>query len=676
MALTDKLTAIAEAIRGKTGGSDLLTLDEMAVAIEAIEAGAGQDNTVVEFSQINTTVQQYIDASSCYTDANYADTTVMSNYSPGTTENYALEKPLGYDITVRNAGTLYIVDEETGKGNEPVDVSAGAYTIYNLIPGHIYRWIIKDSTGSITQAGRLKSTGDLRYYYMPSVHNFRDMGGWDCDGGKTRYGLLLRGGQLSNENAIQISEADKARFRDFGILAEVDLRDIAEVDRDTEDTSDDINSCPAGDYISYVRYQMSYHATSMQLGTSNCKTTVACLRNIMSNVVKGIPTYFHCAAGADRTGTIAIILEALAGVSCADCSRDYELTALVPYYADRLRTNSSFTGQADYINSFDGDTFAKKCAWWAVQAGIPVGEINAFRAAFSNGTPEVLSFPMTISTNLTSCSIDNNADSAEYGEAYTAYISTNDGYYLDFVTVTMGGEDISASAVSSDLTKISIEKVTGAVVITAVASVPSQIYSITSNLTHCSNNNSLTSVSEGSSYSAIITADTYYELSTVSCTMGGDSVSVTDGVISIDNVTGDIVIIAVAAQKNYASEIGWTDNARLSTSTGEERDASGYVAIGYIPVEACKITIKGIDWSKGHNSYDGLVCFNASKVFSTSTYMNAVIRSGKWAILKDTTLSDNVLTFVLDPTLNSNIKYIRISGYGIGSGLEIYKESV
>ena len=136
MALTDKLTAIAEAIRGKTGGSDLLTLDEMAVAIEAIEAGAGQDNTVVEFSQIIPTVQQYIDASACYTDANYADTTVMSNYSPGTAENYALEKPLGYDITVRNAGTLYIVDEETGKGNEPVDVSAGAYTIYNLIPGN------------------------------------------------------------------------------------------------------------------------------------------------------------------------------------------------------------------------------------------------------------------------------------------------------------------------------------------------------------------------------------------------------------------------------------------------------------------------------------------------------------------------------------------------------------
>lgn len=39
MALTDKLTAIANAIRGKTGKADALTLDQMATEIEAIEAG-------------------------------------------------------------------------------------------------------------------------------------------------------------------------------------------------------------------------------------------------------------------------------------------------------------------------------------------------------------------------------------------------------------------------------------------------------------------------------------------------------------------------------------------------------------------------------------------------------------------------------------------------------------
>ena len=41
MALTDKLTAIANAIRGKTGSTEKLTLDNMATAIDGIEAGGG-----------------------------------------------------------------------------------------------------------------------------------------------------------------------------------------------------------------------------------------------------------------------------------------------------------------------------------------------------------------------------------------------------------------------------------------------------------------------------------------------------------------------------------------------------------------------------------------------------------------------------------------------------------
>lgn len=41
MALIDKLSAIADAIRGKTGGTDPLTLDAMAEAIAAIETGGG-----------------------------------------------------------------------------------------------------------------------------------------------------------------------------------------------------------------------------------------------------------------------------------------------------------------------------------------------------------------------------------------------------------------------------------------------------------------------------------------------------------------------------------------------------------------------------------------------------------------------------------------------------------
>lgn len=47
MALTDKLTAIAEAIRAKTGESDLLTLDAMVTAINGISGGETGNSTVV-----------------------------------------------------------------------------------------------------------------------------------------------------------------------------------------------------------------------------------------------------------------------------------------------------------------------------------------------------------------------------------------------------------------------------------------------------------------------------------------------------------------------------------------------------------------------------------------------------------------------------------------------------
>lgn len=55
MALTDKLTAIADAVRGKTGGTELLTLDQMAAEIAGISGGENEvvpfiENTITSFS--------------------------------------------------------------------------------------------------------------------------------------------------------------------------------------------------------------------------------------------------------------------------------------------------------------------------------------------------------------------------------------------------------------------------------------------------------------------------------------------------------------------------------------------------------------------------------------------------------------------------------------------------
>lgn len=45
------------------------------------------------------------------------------------------------------------------------------------------------------------------------------------------------------------------------------------------------------------------------------------------------PVYFHCNAGADRTGTLAFLIEAVLGVSEEDVVKDYEITSFSSYGA-------------------------------------------------------------------------------------------------------------------------------------------------------------------------------------------------------------------------------------------------------------------------------------------------------------------------------------------------------
>jgi hypothetical protein len=67
MALTDKLIAIADAIRGKTGGTEELTLDQMVMEIAGISGGGDEDvvKTILELTTVNfrhdTATQIHVD---------------------------------------------------------------------------------------------------------------------------------------------------------------------------------------------------------------------------------------------------------------------------------------------------------------------------------------------------------------------------------------------------------------------------------------------------------------------------------------------------------------------------------------------------------------------------------------------------------------------------------------
>lgn len=577
---------IAAAIREKTGGTETYKIAQMGTAIRGIHGAE-----TIQWHQCPEAVRNYL-TNVTYDSSDYS-TSQIASYAPANAvvSNY---KPIGRD--------------------------AGGETHFNEVPN------IETPFAGGGKAGTLKPLDFLRWIRTRNnsaeAWNVRDLGGWACDGGTVKYGLLIRGGKLSAaDRAVLVGE--------MGIQHDLDLRG-----REGGGSGDEpeMTESPLGNDVWYTRTQQyAWYALTP------VATWQAYFRCVIDAVTHREPVYFHCTAGADRTGTLACVLEGLLGMSQSDIDKDYELTT---FYSGsgtdataRRRNETDWKGLINAINAVSGDTFRDKCVHFAVgTCGMSMSDINAFRAAMIDGTPETLHWYQTITKNLTGCTISNNASQVDYGEAYTATLTQDSGKLLTSVMVEMGGVDISSSSVSGR--DISIVKVTSDVTITAVASVPSVTYTITRNLTNVASSNTANSIAENASYTTTLSpTGGYKKLGTITVTMGGTDISasaVSGSTITIAKVTGDIVITCAAVITNIIDTIGISANTRLSTSSGENRTQSGYAAIGANKDAASLIhltagdtlRIKGVSLPASNNSYSAIVLYNASGTFISSTYLH------------------------------------------------------
>ena len=368
-------------------------------------------------------------------------------------------------------------------------------------------------------------------------------------------------------------------------------------------------------------------------------TWQAYLRCVIDAVTHREPVYFHCTAGADRTGTLACVLEGLLGMTQSDIDKDYELTTFYSGSGSddtaRRRNEADWKGLINAINAVSGDTFRDKCVHFAVgTCGMSLADINAYRAAMINGTPETLHWYQSITKNLAGCTISNAAAQVDYGEAYTATLTPENGKTITSVVVKMGGVDITATAYSAGSGAINIAKVTGAITITAAASALSVTYTITRNLTNCASSNTANTIAEGAAYTTTLSpTGSFKKLGPITVTMGGTDISasvVSGSTITIANVTGNIVITCAAAITNIIDTIGIAANTRLSTSSGANRTQTGYAAIGANMDAASLIhlhagdtlRIKGASLPASNDSYSAIVLYNANGTFSVSTYLH------------------------------------------------------
>ena len=186
---------------------------------------------------------------------------------------------------------------------------------------------------------RAAATGEWsRIVRLDGVPNMRDFGGLKTKNGmEFRKGLLYRSagfnsnaphrmvtneaGKVSRQYYGRGKERMDARTREYavktlGIRTDLDLR--------TDGECNGMTGSPLGPEVKWAHVpSASYSGMFGESGKAAFRKGFALLLD-----ERNYPLAFHCIAGADRTGSLAYVIEALCGVSDEDMLFDWELTAL------------------------------------------------------------------------------------------------------------------------------------------------------------------------------------------------------------------------------------------------------------------------------------------------------------------------------------------------------------
>ena len=155
----------------------------------------------------------------------------------------------------------------------------------------------------------------------------------------------------------------------LGIKTEIDFRNQTEAGGHTESPipGASLSYVTLGGYAdAFGRYKDAYRDAFLMLADKD-----------------NYPIYMHCTGGADRTGTVSFLLNALLGVSELECVQDYELTTFSTYGARNTKRGTYAAYYQEFrekLDAFDGDTLQKKVEAYLLSIGLSETDIANIKA--------------------------------------------------------------------------------------------------------------------------------------------------------------------------------------------------------------------------------------------------------------------------------------------------------
>ncbi len=224
------------------------------------------------------------------------------------------------------------------------------------------------------------------------VGNIRDVGGWRTeDGRRVRTGMLFRGQGL-NDNSVNGDRRGRNRLMvedvrylagELGIKTDLDLRTPGEIA--------DMDGSPLGSGVNFIArsspfYKSIFDANPSKFPEGSGKQVMAKNFRVFCDP-KNYPIYFHCIGGADRTGSLAYVLNGVLGVPRHELEVDWEST-FYPYLPemdkgysgpDFWRREQHLTeGIAKYGDA--NSTWRERIELYLLDCGVTREEIERFRS--------------------------------------------------------------------------------------------------------------------------------------------------------------------------------------------------------------------------------------------------------------------------------------------------------
>ncbi len=220
--------------------------------------------------------------------------------------------------------------------------AACSVDVYNLRAGQRYFWKIVDSYRDMKSAVYDFWTLDEAptMYRVEGLTNVRDLGGWKTLSGKQlKRGLIFRGCEMDTHHHIT-DEGRRVMLEELGVRTDLDLREeaVGIIDRSPLGPCVRFELIPVKAYGEYLEPEQN----------SACRHVFDLLADETA-----YPIYVHCWGGADRVGTVILLLNAMLGVDDESLMKDYELTSF-SVWGERSRTSSVFMTLLDALDRYGG----------------------------------------------------------------------------------------------------------------------------------------------------------------------------------------------------------------------------------------------------------------------------------------------------------------------------------